>query len=192
MFEELEGRVMVSFELKTIPEFRRIIERDKDRNKRLSTQEFSYIYFMCDYRSPYVKNTPEAERGAKLKKELQLPNSWKEDAELVYAMQRYKLMQKTVSTDTLETVREGLFTANNVINILRGQLDEALKDKDAIRNNPQSVTLMVQQVNDILKLADAVPKTINTIKMLEDKIKAEQLNTSVKLKGGGEKGTYEE
>jgi hypothetical protein len=191
MFEEVDGRVVVSFEQKTIPEFRRIIERDKDRNKRVATQEFSYIYFMCDYRSPYVKNTPEAERGAKLKKELQLPPNWKEDADMVYAMQRYKLNQITASIDSLETTRESLLTANAVIKLLRKQIEEMLKDPD-IATNPVNMQLCVDNLERVLKLSVSVPKMIDTITVLEEKVKKEQSMNKIKLKGGGDKGNYEE
>ena len=187
-----EQKVQISPEMRQIPEYRKLIERDKDRNKRLAMQELAFVWFTCNHKSPYVLNTAENERTAKVAKDLRLDVSWKPDADVVYAQARYNLQQKTVSTDTLVSVKEGLFTSNKLITVLRGQIDEALKDVKALASNPQALALAVEQLEHVLKLSIAVPKMIDTITTLEDKIKKEQSNNKVRMKGGGEKGSYED
>jgi uncharacterized protein YeeX (DUF496 family) len=192
VFIEQDNQVLIDPELKLIPEFKKIIERDKDRFKKQARAELHFVYLMCDHKSPYVKNTSESERIAKLAKELRFDNGWTPDADLVFAMERYRRLQRTATTDTLESIREGLMTSNKVINILRGQIDEAIKDVDSLAQNPALIEALVDNLDRLIKLGVAVPKIVDTIASMEEKVKKEQSNQTVKLKGGGTKGNYEE
>lgn len=192
LFVEQDGKILLSPELKQFPEYRKIIERDKDRFKRTANQEFLYLYFMYSFKSPYVHNVDEESRPKKVAQDLKLDKNFKPDADLIYASVRYREHQRTASTETLQTVMEGLFTSNKVIGFLRSQINEAMKDPVSLAQNPAGVVVIVEQLQQLLKLSVDVPKMITTIETLENKVKKEQANTTVKLKGGGDKGSYEE
>jgi hypothetical protein len=50
----IEGdKVLVNPKALLIPEFAFIHERDRSQNKRKSTKEFAYVYYMSDYKSEY-------------------------------------------------------------------------------------------------------------------------------------------
>ena len=70
LFKEDNFNIVIDPEAKIIPEFKKIITSDKDRKKRNAHRELSYIYFMCDYRSPY-SIYPKEERKQRLIKDLQ-------------------------------------------------------------------------------------------------------------------------
>ena len=192
LFKEEDGKVVLDLSIKQIPEFKRLIERDKDRFKKQAQMDLLYVYFTCDYKSPYVKNTPESERKSRVKKELRIPSGWEPDADIIFAQERYKNLQRTATVDTLASVREALLTSNKLLNVLRKQIDEGLSDEAALAQNPAMIVQLTESLNAILVLGQKIPTTVKTIAELETKVKEEQASTKVRQKGGGESGAYEQ
>ena len=48
------SRVVISPEALLIPEFQKIWEKDKSKDKEKALKELSYVYFICDYKSHYL------------------------------------------------------------------------------------------------------------------------------------------
>ena len=56
LFDYKERNVIVSPEALLIPEFEEIYKRDKSKDKAKAIKELSYIYFISDYKSPYISS----------------------------------------------------------------------------------------------------------------------------------------
>lgn len=167
-----------------VPQFKKLITRDKDRFKRQALLEFAYIYYMCDYKSPYM-NVSEVDRHDQLIKHLKLGENWKVDQDIKDAIDQYLSFQETPSIKVLKSTRNALLNTSKVIDMMNETIANALKDPD----NTDMVTA-IDTVDKLLTLTDKLPKTINTIVTLEEKVSKEQHDNS-KVRGGGKAGIYE-
>lgn len=191
LFREENFQVIVDPELRTIPQFKRIITRDRDRKKRAAFKELAYIYFVYDYKSPYFIY-PEAERRIRVRKDLELEPGWMEDKEMKEAVAKYISFLDTPAIKSLIAIREGLLSSAKVIDALRMRIDETLADAtDQDAEDPVDIGSVVKSVTQLIELSEKLPKAIDTISDLEEKVKKEQSNES-RIKGGGTKGIFEE
>lgn len=183
LFEEKENKILVSTELKLIPEFKEVLDRDKDREKRGALQVFAYIYFMYDYRSPYSKYG-EDERSQRLVRELKMSDKWKPDAVIQAAKAKYIELLETPTIRTLRSIREGLIASGNAIDMITRNINIATEEDEGVEDT-------VKLVTSLLGIADKLPKVVESLSTLEDKIKKEQASDT-KLRGGGSVGMFED
>ena len=188
LFKEDNFNIIINPEAKLIPEFKKIITSDKDRKKRNAHRQLSYIYFMCDYRSPY-SIYPEEERKQRLLKDLH----FNEDSPITdyvrAGMDKYNELQRTPTITNLKAIKEGLLTSAKVINALREQIENSLDVVDG--DDDRDVGSIMKDVTKLLQVSEQIPKAIDTINALEEKVKKEQANES-KIRGGGTKGMFED
>lgn len=216
LFREENYTVTISPELKTIEEFATIIKSDKHRHKTFSTKVFSYIYFMYDYRSPYIAY-PEKTRHSEVLSSLRL-TEFKITPKIQAAIDKYLELRQTPTIRLLRESRETLQTSVDMIKILRREIDTALSElsefkrptvansdeltdeeladaQDAIMNYMKLKQAHIKNATDnlekLLSLSDKIPKSISTLSELEDKVKAEEAS-STRVKGGLELGAYED
>ena len=173
----------MSPELKLIPEFRDLISSDKDREKREALKVFAYIYFMYDYRSPYSKYSEE-ERSERLVRELGLGDKWKPSKTVIAACNKYTELLETPTIRTLRAIRDGLIASGNAIDMLTRNINNAVSDDEGVEDT-------VRLVTSLMGIADKLPKVVESMAALEDKIKKEQ-SSDTKLRGGGSKGMFED
>ena len=191
LFKEENFQVIIDPELRTIPQFKKLITRDRDRKKRDAFKELSYIYFVYDYKSPYFIY-PEDERRVRARKDLELPPGWMEDKDMKDAIKKYVSFLDTPAIKSLIAIREGLLSSAKVIDALRMRIDQSLKDAtDDDAEDPVDIGTVVKSVTQLIELSEKLPKAIDTISDLEEKVKKEQANES-RIKGGGKKGIFEE
>jgi len=125
-FKEEKFKIIIDPVVKVISEFRLLIAKDKDRNKREVLKWFAYIYYTNDYRSPYF-NLPSDERRKQILKQLELPANFKEFKELNDATERYLQFQDTAAVLSLKAIREGLVVSSRVINMLTSRTEAMLE-----------------------------------------------------------------
>ena len=68
LFDYENFKVVINPDAVIIPPFIDVWERDKSKNKLTATKELSYIYFLCDFKSPYSIYS-EADRPSKVKED---------------------------------------------------------------------------------------------------------------------------
>lgn len=187
LFKYEDNKVVVDLELKLIPEFRKLIANDKDRFKKNVLKEFSYIYFMYDYKSPYI-NYSEEDRHDKLIKELEFEENWKVHKLLQDAIDKYIELQETPILKSLKATREGLLTASKVIAKLQKVIDKSL---DEIADEATDMEDILTNVEKLLKISSVLPSAVNTVQQLEKKVKEEQVGES-KIRGGGKVNLFED
>jgi uncharacterized iron-regulated protein len=139
---------------------------------------------MFDYKSPYM-NVSSLDRHEQLIKHLKLGDGWKVDSDLQEAIDTYMKFQETPSIKVLKATKEALINASKVIDVMNEQVEQAMADPE----NRDMVTA-VDTIEKLLTLSDKLPKTINTIVILEEKVQKEQHENS-KVRGGGKAGSYE-
>lgn len=182
LFKYENHKVIVDTELRIIPEFRELIAYDKDRFKKHALKEFAYIYFMHDYKSPYVIYSEE-DRHKKIIKEVGLDSTWKVHPTLKKAIDKYLELQDTPTLRSLRVTREGLITASKVISKLRKVIEESLETDNDMED-------ILTNVEKLLKISSELPKTVGTIQQLEKRVKEEQVGES-KIRGGGQVNYFE-
>ena len=186
-FKEENHRIIVDPEIKVIKEFRNLIAKDKDREKREALKWFAFIFYMNDYRSPFF-NYAESERHKRVCRSVQLPEDFKPFKEITEATKTYNEFQQTATVKTLKAIKDGLITSSRVIELIKTQIDTLLETGDIDSDELDSIT---KNVTRMLDLADKLPKAIKTITVLEEEVKKEQSGDS-KIRGGGTKGHFED
>lgn len=188
LFKEDNFQVVINPEAKLIPEFKKIITNDKDRKKRNAYKHLSYIYFMCDYRSPY-SIYPEKERTKRLLKDLHIDDKSSISQFILDGMDKYNELQRTPAITNLKAIKEGLLTSAKVIDALNEQISISLELVDG--DEDRDVGSIMKDVTKLLQVSSEIPKAIDTINSLEEKVKKEQANEA-QIRGGGTKGMFED
>ena len=189
---ELGENNMVSLNkdwISTIPQFRKILGRDKGgpgdgsgRYKKQATREFTYMYHLLDFHSPLENYPAEARKRMALEfsnlvgKESDIEN----DVDLQEAMQLYKelLANSSTSLQTLRAIRQA-----------RQSMDEYLQKVNFNeRDDKGQLIHSVKQVQDNII---GMPKAQAALDEMENKVKQEMLD-NFEMRGGAEKGTEED
>ncbi len=195
IFVEENHVVSVAPEIKLIPQYATLTNRDKSKEKKDSFREFAYIYFTVDFKSPYYIY-PKEERKQRVKIELGYDPDWNPDKLINAAIVKYEELQITPSISTLIAIRESLLTSSKVIEALRSRIEESLlrfntpsEDENAAEALTD-ITNIVASVTSLLTLASKLPAVISTMSELEDKVKKEQSDDR-KIRGGGSINKFE-
>jgi hypothetical protein len=194
-------------EIRLIPEYRKLLSRDKgsegDFNgtkKFRAFKEFSYIYHFADLFS-YLNQGGynEKERHKQSIKEAGLEEDWKPDSEVKAAITKYTDIQK-INLPTLNTISTILRSlklsdtiAHGVIDNIETQMQIMLVNKEKsetpnILADMAAVTALTQQLDVVVDLANKLPKTIETLEKLKERLIKESSGVSTK-RGGEEIGS---
>lgn len=185
LFKEIDHQVVIDPELRLIPEFAKVIRRDKSRSKLNAIKELAYVYFVYDYKSPYAIY-PEDERKVRVGIDQKLGDNYEPDEVVSAAIEAYKRYNVTPAVATLVSVREGLLTSSKLIDAMRKRIDAALSNPDDSDIEP-----IVEHVVKLLDISQKLPKSIDSIEQLEERVKRELSNDS-RVKGGGQVGMFED
>lgn len=171
------GNVIPNEDTLSVPIFKKIWKRDRSRNKEKAFREISYIVHLCDYNSPYEAYHPDQKIGA-LKKDLFNDNKWKPDKLIENGIIKYKELQETVTLRLLKAAKSAADKLADFFNTVDlKQLDKEGKP--------------VYTASDITRNLKEIGNVVKSLDVLEKQVQKEQLDT-VKLRGGGEKGMYED
>lgn len=102
-----EGNIIVDPSLLMIPEFNKIWVSDLDNTKSNAFAIFSYIYFLCDYKSPYNSYGLEKEEFI-IRDFFKDKNIDVKSPDILAAIQKYNELKKIPEIHVLEATREGL------------------------------------------------------------------------------------
>jgi hypothetical protein len=210
-------------EIRLIKEFNKLLSRDKgikdkeanetDRLiKKKALQEFTFLYFYCDWDSPYVSYSDE-ERYEKAKKDAGLPNSWFIDGPVAEAVTYYTEEQLKASPDIaiIMELKKSLQTTNLFIKQLRSMISNDMKvitdaqqryddiirsseDPIAVESAQQNLVVLragrieaiTTNLNQLIKFSVDVPKSIKQLNQYEAAAKEDIGDTSRVVVGGGE------
>ena len=174
MFILKSNQVEIEPKALLIPEFKKIHDRDKSKNKEKSLKEFAYIYFMADYKSEY--NVSGLEKKMMISVEIMGNKDYNPDELVNDAILRYETIQETYSMRYLRSIRETINSLNKFYSELRYR-SETMNAKDY---DPSLVTKGMKDVETVLE----------KIEKWERKVHGEE--DMMQIRGGGKIGLFED
>ena len=176
LFDLKAGNVVLNPDSLAIPMFSKIWKTDKTKTKEKATKEISYIYFMCDFSSPYMVY-PETKRREVIVKDFMKDEKWKESESILHAMKRYKDFQET---HTMRLMKAAKGASDKLAGYFEGV--DFLKTDDT--GKP------LYTAKDVAVNLEKVGNIVDSLDKLETRIKKE-IKTDSRVRGGGEIGLYE-
>lgn len=190
--EEL-GRVIPSPEAREITAFKHIIAKDKGspgdadgRKKFRAIKMLTYIRLIEHPISPFMDNEPR-DRHDKICDFIDADFD-QLDPLLVEGRRVYADIVSSATVQTLTTIKNGLFSAIQLMEKLREQA-ETLLDKEDIQM--VEIEAANKMIDNMLDKANKVPSTIQVLEGLEEKVKKQQ-STRSKIKGSGSVNHFEQ
>lgn len=159
--------------------FKKILKRDKSRDKDKALKEMLFIYYYCDIKSDYLI-IDSKDRVKEIIKDIGLPEDWKIDSTIQEAMDFYEERSLTVVG---KLYRNALSAANDISEYLT-KTKELLEERDD-RGKP--ITTLTTIVGGISKI-----KTVmQDLKAAEKELIKERIETEGKMKGQQQMGMFE-
>lgn len=178
LFDLKDRKVIVSAEALLIPEFKDIYSRDKSKDKAKAIQQLSYVYFIADYKSPYVSSlSPDALKRV-VGKDFMKKEDYEPDSKISAAIEKYKGLQRTPSMLLLDA---SLQTVHNLTDYLQN-VDLQERDKhDKPIYKPSDVTNSLSKIGAI----------VDSLNKVRANVEREILATA-QLRGQRKKGNRED
>ena len=159
--------------------FKKILKRDKSRDKDRALKEMLFIYYYSDIKSDYLIIDSKF-RIEEIKKDIGLPEDWRIDSVLQEAIDFYEERSLTVVG---KLYKNALVAANDISEYLT-KTKELLEERDE-RGKP--VTTLTTIVGGISKI-----KTVmQDLKAAEKELIKERIETEGKMKGKQSMGMFE-
>lgn len=179
-----KDKIIPSPFLLSIPEFRKIWDRDKTKDKEKALLDLAYVYYISDYKSEYI--TEGANKASAIGGDLYNNTLFIPDEDMVKAIARYKLLQRTPSMLVLESTRQALDSIIYFFNSLRIQES----DSDAVKK--EKLANASKEAKDILGMIRQIEPSMNLLDSLDKRIYKELIEDGAKIQGGGEIGLFED
>ena len=170
--------VGITTEALLIPEFKKIWERDKKKDKEKAIKEFSYIYFSTDFKSPYVQSADAGLAEKVVAKDFMKDPKYKPDKEIVAAIGKYVELQETPS---MRLLKASLKTISNLTSYL-----ETLNLHERDKNDRP-----LYKPNDVTSALKAIGPVIESLNKVKEQVERE-VAQSATLRGQRIKGNRED
>ena len=159
--------------------FKKILKRDKSRDKDRALKEMLFIYYYSDIKSDYLIIDSKF-RIEEIKKDIGLPEDWRIDSVLQEAIDFYEERSLTVVG---KLYKNALAAANDISEYLT-KTKELLEERDE-RGKP--VTTLTTIVGGISK----IKVVMQDLKAAEKELIKEKIETEGRMKGQQAMGMFE-
>lgn len=177
-----KDKVIPSPFLLTIKEFKKIWDRNKDKDK--AATDLAYVYFRADYKSEYISEGPN--RAAAIGGDLYDNPKFEPDKDLQAAIDKYIQLQRTPSMRVLESTREALNSIIYYFNSLK------INECDSDSEKKTKLAEVSANAKDILGMIKQIEPAIDLVDSLDKRIYKELIEDGGKIMGGGEVGLFED
>lgn len=164
IFNNINNVITVNPEVLTIPQFSIIWKADKSKDKSQAFKEFTYIYHMCDYNSPY-SNFPDNKRKETVKLDCLGDKDYNPSKEVKQAIDKYKELQETPLQRLLQAVK------NKV---------------DDITDYFNTVDITDDNIRTVLDAFGKISTTVANFDKLQQAVEKEKDSTNDRVRGGRE------
>jgi len=164
-----------------IEKFKKLITRDKSKDKEVSLKELSFIYFYSDIKSDYMYITNDGERSTEIIKDLSLPKGWKIDSVMQDAINLYKEKSTTVNSALYSSACSAAFEISEYLKDTRQLLEERTEKGAAVTN-----------INTITGALSKVPSIMRDLNAAHAELVKEQKITEGRTKGSKELNIFED
>lgn len=153
-------QIGVKPETLTIKVFRDIFNADKSKDKSKAYKDFSYIYHMCDYNSPY-SNTVESDRSDRIIDEV-IAEKYTPDKLTLEGCKVYKELMETPTSKMLTVIKK--------------KVNESIEFLDNLDINEDNIKMMQTLTKDFTSF-------MSSYKQLEDLVNKEKAGVNERIKG---------
>jgi len=195
LFDIENQEVVISPQALQIAAFRTIWTRDRDKYKVIAKKELAYVYYMSDYKSPYM-NKEENERQEMIIRSLfkderdprlERVREWKPDEVVNNAIAQYRYLNESPTMKLLQQTKNSIIDADRLVRVSRSRLTALLDQLETgadIENIEKMGAQAVLSFQTILKIAETIPEIHKTLSSVEEMIKQE-IAGKPKIRGGG-------
>jgi len=170
--------VIFTEECTVLVPFKKILERDRSKDKSTAIKEISFVYFYADITSPYQSILVDSERCEEIKKDIELPSKWKIDATITGAVEFYKEKSKTAVHHLYTASMTAAAAVNDVLSDAKA-LIEASDDK-------------IKAVQQVVGALEKVPKVMTSLRAIEKELLRQIEDKEGKKIGSKSFALYEE
>lgn len=170
--------VVFTEECTMLAPFKKILARDKSKDKDVAIKEITFIWFYSDITSPYQSILNDDDRCEEIKKDIELPAKWKIDASILEAVKFYSEKSKTVVHHLYTASMTAAAAVNDVLNNSK-DLIEASDDK-------------IAAVTKIVTALEKVPKVMASLRDIEKELIRQIEDKEGKKIGSKSFAVYEE
>ncbi len=172
LFKMINWQLQVEDSAWGLEPFKKILSKDKSKDKGQALKEMLFIYYFSDLHSDYIQIVNEEERIVKIKKDIPLPDKWEPDAVVKAGIDFYR--------ESSITIIGGLYlSATKAVAAVRDYLENSdylLKERDS-QGKP------VTKIGDITKALKDVKAIMQDLKAAEKEVIKEQKETEGRSKG---------
>lgn len=157
-FDKNSYNVHVTEESMMIAPFKKIMTRDKSKDKSIALKELAFVWFYADITSPYMCIIDSNDRISEIKKDIELPKDWKVDKLLNEAIEFYLNRSKTIIQNlydgammAVSAVNEVFKDSKNLINESEDKISASQKIMAAIEKLPKIMDNMIEAEKKLIK-----------------------------------------
>jgi hypothetical protein len=177
LFNLEDYEVVVEPEALVLAPFKKLWDRDRNKDKHMAKQELAYLFFMGDPRSDYQYIIDSEIRSSEIIKGLGMPDKWKPDKAVEDALKFYESF-KPVSAGLLEDTRVAV---NKLREMLRNiDLDER-DEKQRPVYTLSSITQTIKQIPALVRDLDEAERTLS-----------KDIKTEARARGSQNKSVFED
>lgn len=154
-------RVTISSEALGLLFFKNLWNRDKGKNKEKAYNDIAYVFYYCDFNSPFFAYPPE-ERSKMIKQYIIGDDKFKIDKEIEIAIEEYTKLNTTPSMRMLESVNIAISKMDNYFRTV----DYANEDIDKVGKFIERLPKLVESVNQAVAICRK--ETVGTTKVRGD------------------------
>ena len=103
LFDLRDFNVTISPKALMVPEFKALWDRDKSNSKGTALSELAYVYYLSDFKSPYLLSLDISIVEYTVAKDFMKDESYKPDKVIKEAINKYKSLQETPSMRLLKS-----------------------------------------------------------------------------------------
>ena len=157
LFDLQKRRVVIHTKALLVPEFKVIWERDKKKSKEEAIRELSYVYFITDYKSPYIQSADPEMTQRIVAKDFMKDPDYTPDKVIIEAIKKYIQLQQTPS---MRLLKASLKTISNLTNYL-----ETINLHDRDKNDrplykPADITSALKSIGPIIESLNKVKEQV--------------------------------
>lgn len=158
--------------------FKDLLDRDKSKSKDIAIKEISFIYFYSDITSPYTAIIDLNDRFEEIKKDIDLPKTWKIDKVLNTAIEFYKVRSKTIVHSLYDSAMIAASAINDVFSDAKNLIEQS-EDK-------------IAAVQKVIQALERVPKVMANLKDAEKELLKQIEDNEGKKVGSKSKNIFED
>lgn len=162
-------RVTISAEALGLTFFKTIWSRDKSKNKEKAYNEIAYVFYYCDFNSPFFIYPPD-ERHKQIVEFVIGDKNFKVDKEVQEAIEGYTTLNTTPSMRMLQAVQIAI---------------------DKMENYFKTVDYEEDDIETVGKMIEKLPKMMESVNQATEICKKE-ISTGTRVRGNASVGLFED